>query len=282
VTTARSQNGWSANNRSVISTRTVRGTHVRLAVRDGPAGDLLLEVAALFDLTVQEIDTAVGAQSDDWGYAERPVRGSADVLSNHASGTAIDLNATRWPLGSAPEVNLSARQVAAVREIVAATGGAVRWGGDYRGRKDPMHFEITDNRTEADCVRALAALRAHFGRPGGLVTNGDEELDANQATQLAEIHHELTTWLDNRRGPQGEAIPGGGQETMLGYSTNADGFGYRLSGAVGQLYGMVSDLHAKLDWLHANTPGGGSPAVPTIDYDQLASALLRGIAGRTG
>jgi hypothetical protein len=279
--TARSQNGWSANDRSVISTRTVRGTHVRLAVRDGPAGDLLMEVAALFDLTVQEIDTAVGADPDDWGYAERPVRGSSDV-SNHASGTAIDLNAARWPLGSAPSVNLSARQIAAVREIVAATGGAIRWGGDYAGRKDPMHFEINNGQTEVSCVRALSALRAHYGRPGGLVTNGDDELDANQATQLAEIHHELTTWLDNRRGPNGEAIPGGGQETMLGYSTNADGFGYRLAGAVNQLYGVVADLHAKLDWLHDNTPAGGAPAVPAIDYDQLAAALLRGIAGRTG
>ena len=122
----RSQNGWSANDRSVVSARTVRGTKVRLTVRNGPAGDLLLEVAALFDLTVQDIDQPM---TDDWGYAERPIRGS-ETISNHASGTAIDLNATRWSLGSAPSVNLNPAQIATVRRIVAATGGVVRWGGD--------------------------------------------------------------------------------------------------------------------------------------------------------
>jgi D-alanyl-D-alanine carboxypeptidase-like protein len=156
-----SQNGWTANDRKVISTRTVRGTNVRLAVRNGAAGDLLLEVAALFDLLVQDIDQPL---TDDWGYAERPVRGSEDI-SNHASGTAVDLNATRWPLGSLPSVNLTPRQITTVRQIVAVTRGVVRWGGDYAGRKDPMHFEINDNRTEADCERALVALRAAFGAP---------------------------------------------------------------------------------------------------------------------
>jgi hypothetical protein len=154
---ANSQNGWPANRRDLVSSRVVPGTGVRLTVRNGPAGDLLLEVASLFDRLVQDID----AVADDWGYAERPIRGSA-TISNHASGTAIDLNATRWALGSSPSVNLNPAQIDTVRRIVAATGGVVRWGGDYTGRKDPMHFEINDNRTEADCARALDQLRAAF------------------------------------------------------------------------------------------------------------------------
>lgn len=157
--TATSQNGFSANDRALVSSRLVPGTQVRLTVRTGPAGDLLLQVAALFDARVQNIDNARGAL-DDWGYAERPIRGTTTVLSNHASGTAIDLNATRWPLGSSPSINLSVEQIARVREIVAACGGAVRWGGDYVARKDPMHFEIADGTTEAGCARALAALNA--------------------------------------------------------------------------------------------------------------------------
>jgi hypothetical protein len=107
---------------------------------------------------VQDID---GGPVDDWGYAERPIRGSA-TISNHASGTAIDLNATRWALGSSPSVNLNGAQIDTVRRIVGATGGVVRWGGDYTGRKDPMHFEINDNRTEADCALALDQLRSAF------------------------------------------------------------------------------------------------------------------------
>jgi hypothetical protein len=153
-----SQNGFPANRRELVSSRVVPGTGVRLTVRNGPAGDLLLEVASLFDRLVQDID---GGPVDDWGYAERPIRGSA-TISNHASGTAIDLNATRWALGSNPTVNLSGAQIDTVRRIVGATGGVVRWGGDYTGRKDPMHFEINDNRTEADCARALDQLRSAF------------------------------------------------------------------------------------------------------------------------
>ncbi len=156
-----SQNGYPANRRDLVSSRFVPGTGVRLTVRNGPAGDLLLEVAGLFDRLVQDIDAGV---VDDWGYAERPIRGSA-VISNHASGTAIDLNATRWALGASPSVNLNPAQIDTVRRIVGATGGVVRWGGDYTGRKDPMHFEINDNRTEADCARALDQLRAAFGAP---------------------------------------------------------------------------------------------------------------------
>jgi hypothetical protein len=152
-----SQNGWPANRRDLVSSRVVPGSGVRLTVRNGPAGDLLLEVASLFDRLVQDID----AVADDWGYAERPIRGSA-TISNHASGTAIDLNATRWALGSDPSVNLNSAQIDTVHRIVGATGGVVRWGGDYTGRKDPMHFEINDNQTEADCAQALDQLRAAF------------------------------------------------------------------------------------------------------------------------
>jgi len=150
-----SQNGWTANDATLVSRRQVPGTNIWLSVRKGAPGDLLLEVAAQFDHYVQDIDYPPG---DDWGYAERPIRGGI-ALSNHASGTAIDLNATRWPLGSNPLVNLSSAQIQRLRQILSSTGGVVRWGGDYDGRKDPMHFEINNGRTYADCVNALAALQ---------------------------------------------------------------------------------------------------------------------------
>ena len=154
---ARSQNGWSANDRTVVSRRQVPGTEVYLTVRNGAPGDLLLEVAAQFDKFVEDIDNARGAL-DDWAYAERAIRGS-DEVSNHASGTAIDLNATRHPLGTDPRANFADWQIRVIRRIVADALDVVRWGGDYIGRKDPMHFELNDGTTEADCVRALAALR---------------------------------------------------------------------------------------------------------------------------
>lgn len=153
---AASQNGWRANDSTVTANQLVPGTEVKLRVRKDAPGLLLLEVASAFDRLVEDIDNARGAL-DDWGYAERPVRGSTTVLSNHASGTAIDLNATKHPLGK--RNTFSPTQVARINEIVAVTGGAVTWGGIWN-RPDEMHFEISDGATMADCERALSAMKS--------------------------------------------------------------------------------------------------------------------------
>jgi len=61
-------------------------------------------------------------------------------LSNHAWGTAIDLNAWENPLGNIP-VGVSAR--GAVRELAGiANGLGFFWGGHFGSRPDGMHFEL--------------------------------------------------------------------------------------------------------------------------------------------
>lgn len=265
-----SQNGWPANRRDLVSSRYVPGTRVRLTVANGPAGDLLLEVAALFDLTVQDIDAG---PVDDWGYAERPIRGSA-AISNHASGTAIDLNATRWPLGSPASVNLDPARIAKVRAIVAATGGVVRWGGDYQGRKDPMHFEINDHRTPDDCARALEALRARFGRSA---TPREDDMTPEQDAMLREVHDELTKRLPNRRGEQGGELQGGGADTVLGYAANADGSGFRASWALAQIHDRIDEL---VTAVHAAPIGAAGLGV--ADPQAFAAAVMAALAERLG
>jgi hypothetical protein len=148
-----SQNGYPANNPALVSSRFVPGTTRKLTVRKGPAGDLLLWVAAQFDKLVEDIEQGI---LDDWGYAERPIRGSATELSNHASGTAIDLNATSHPLATDPPRNFSRAEIEAIHGIIGRTQGCVRWGGDYTGRKDGMHFEIVRN--ESACANVLKSL----------------------------------------------------------------------------------------------------------------------------
>ena len=148
-----SQNGWPID--PARSARTVPGTNIRIVVADGPAGDVLMHVAARFDATVEDIDTATGGVLDDWGYAHRPIAGS-NVWSNHASGTAIDLNATRHVQGK--RGSFSSAQVAAIRVILSEVDNVVRWGGDYTGSSvDEMHFEIN-----ADAAR-VAAVAARLG-----------------------------------------------------------------------------------------------------------------------
>lgn len=136
---ARSQNGYIANDRSLVSSRLVPGTNVKLVVRNDAAGDILLHIAAWFDKNVEDIDNGRGGL-DDWGYAERPIRGSSTLLSNHASGTAIDLNAPRHSLGK--RNTFSDKQERAIRKQLELYDGAIRWGGDYARRADEMHFEV--------------------------------------------------------------------------------------------------------------------------------------------
>ncbi len=153
-----SQNGWTGNDRSVIRTWTVPGTTTRVALRDGDCGLILTDLAAWFHRNVEPIDRG---QPDDWGYAERPIRGGVE-LSNHASGTAIDLNATRHPLGRSG--TFTAAQAARIRSRLRVYGGVVRWGGDYSGRVDEMHFEI--NAGSAAVARVASSIRA------GRITGG--------------------------------------------------------------------------------------------------------------
>lgn len=150
---ASSQNGWPVD--PPRSARTIPGTSVRVTVADGAAGDVLMYVLGQFDKRVEDIDLkSTRGEFDDWGYANRNVRGSTSV-SNHASATAVDVNATRHVLGA--RGTFTAKQVAEIHKILAEVDHVVRWGGDYSGRKDEMHFEI--NAGKAAVERVAARLR---------------------------------------------------------------------------------------------------------------------------
>jgi dimethylhistidine N-methyltransferase len=73
------------------------------------------------------------------------VRGDPTKLSNHSSGTAIDLNATKHPLGKAG--TFAAEKVPMIQALAKKYG--LTWGGDYRNRKDEMHFEVSISAAKA-------------------------------------------------------------------------------------------------------------------------------------
>lgn len=66
-------------------------------------------------------------------YANRVQRGGR-IASTHAWGIAIDLELERYPLGS------DARFPDAVIEIFHRAG--FFYGGDFKHRPDPMHFQL--------------------------------------------------------------------------------------------------------------------------------------------
>ena len=89
----KSYNGWPANkdpSEIGIKSYPIRGTDIKIKCAAG-CGPLLAEFAAQFHLLIEPIDTG---GLDDWGYCYRMVRGTTDKLSNHSSGTALDLNST--------------------------------------------------------------------------------------------------------------------------------------------------------------------------------------------
>lgn len=133
----KSQNGWPASkNAALIKIKSfpVKGTDISIRC-NATAGPILAAFAAEFHEKVEPIDKG---GLDDWGYAYRAIRGQTTGLSNHASGTAIDLNASKHPLGK--EHTFTLDQVKVIHELIKKYH--LRWGGDYVNRKDDMHFEI--------------------------------------------------------------------------------------------------------------------------------------------
>ncbi len=78
--------------------------------------------------------------SFDGGYAPRLTRGSKTVLSPHAFGSAIDLNASWNAMYHAPAPLGAKGSLVELVQIANAHG--FYWGGHFSGRKDGMHFEL--------------------------------------------------------------------------------------------------------------------------------------------
>ena len=68
------------------------------------------------------------------GYVDRDVRGKPGVKSIHAHGAAIDINPAENPLGSQLVTDFPAN----ISQVAAGLG--LGWGGNWKSRKDAMHF----------------------------------------------------------------------------------------------------------------------------------------------
>lgn len=77
-----------------------------------------------------------------WGgsYSARFIRGSTSVLSNHAFGSAFDINAAYNPLGAEPAY--PGRKGCVFDLVPIAHRHGFYWGGHFRNRRDGMHFEV--------------------------------------------------------------------------------------------------------------------------------------------
>lgn len=139
-----SYNGWPASKDPAeigVKSFPVLGTAIKLRCAEKVA-PLLLGFATEFNNLIEPIDAGT---LDDWCYCFREVRGVPGKISNHSSGTAIDLNSTRHALGKVGTFDPA--KVPMIRALAKKYG--LFWGGDYRNRKDEMHFEISVSAAKA-------------------------------------------------------------------------------------------------------------------------------------
>jgi hypothetical protein len=149
----KSYNGYPASKDAdeiKIKSYPVKGTDRKLRCAES-VGPLLAAFAAEFHELIEPIDEGT---FDDWGYAFRMVRGSTDRLSCHSSGTAIDLNATKHPLGKAG--TFPAEKIPMLRALAKKYG--LKWGGDFKSRPDDMHFEVEISASKAKALIASLGL----------------------------------------------------------------------------------------------------------------------------
>ena len=156
MATATSQNGWTVIP-SGTDKRLVKIPRILGRVRKGDVATIFTDLVTYFDEHVEDVDQG----EDDWGYAFRSIRGQSSGYSNHASATAVDINAMQHPLGASG--TFSRKQADKIRAMLRDRYlNKVRWGGDYRGRKDEMHFEIDGN--AADLRKVVAHLKKINGK----------------------------------------------------------------------------------------------------------------------
>lgn len=162
-----SENGWGVipnYGDSLLHTWQIptKGGITRINMRRGSVGLVLSHAVLFWDDHVERVH---GAVLDDWGYAPRPIRGGTRP-SNHASGTAVDVNATRHPLGARWTMrgmyNVLRDWIAG--SVYRVNGRSIlRWGGTYEGRRDEMHIEIAPGVTMSEVETVAKRLMKRSG-----------------------------------------------------------------------------------------------------------------------
>jgi peptidoglycan hydrolase-like protein with peptidoglycan-binding domain len=147
-----SYNGWSAApgwsiSGGQLASLVVAGEPFSPGVRAGDVHTVLQYVAEQLHRRVEPVVRADWHQADDWGYSYRANVNNPSQLSCHASGTAIDYNATRHPNGR--RGTWTSAQLAEIARIFAEVSGVVR-NIPY----DEMHFEIFGNAAQVAAVAA--------------------------------------------------------------------------------------------------------------------------------
>ncbi len=135
-------NGWDTENIEKVVVPQLVG--VEGAPHDGGIFFHRLGRKQLLDMWAGWEKAGLRARVLTWGgsFVPRLVRGTTSTLSNHAFGTAFDINVAFNFMGSMPAL---VGKKGSVRELVKiANDNGFWWGGHFNKRKDGMHFEVAE------------------------------------------------------------------------------------------------------------------------------------------
>lgn len=192
-----SGNGWPVDpNPATLGIENMVVNGVTFPVRGGKVRQLLEYVAVQVNNRVERANATYGC----WGYSYRMNVNSPGSWSNHASGTAIDYNATRHPNGVPTAATFTQAQIDEIHKILAEVNHAVRWGGDYNGTPDAMHFEINVPPDQLDVTIDPGAIAGAGGAstPAGFGAPTLE--DASKLPVLTEMSVSLPTLMNYGHG----------------------------------------------------------------------------------
>lgn len=180
---ATSQNGWSASQNLHLRPLVVNGIGFAPGIRDDDDVEYVLRYFATEYAKRVEPLKNPGC----WGFSYRADRNQASDLSNHSSGTAIDLNAPQHPNGVPTSRTFTKAQIDEVHKILAECHGALRWGGDYTHTVDAMHVEVNVSPARLASIVTQMKLDARKAvkpkRPAGVQATIDQAKKAKAAAK---------------------------------------------------------------------------------------------------
>jgi len=149
-------NGWADKYLSKFTVPQLKqitgGNHSGSVSFHKSAGEQLVALWRSWEITgvLSDVKTYEGA------FNARLKRGSTTELSNHAWGTAFDINYSANRLYAMPS---TPDEIGCVyRLIPLANALGFNWGGSYRGRLDGMHFEVTRILSKGEISAVLGGL----------------------------------------------------------------------------------------------------------------------------
>lgn len=148
-------NGWPVlePGSKLLHTWELPGTARRITMRHGSCGLVLAHLALRFNDLIERLDLpGKGDAVDEGGHSYRPITGGTSP-SQHATGTAVDLNWRRHPYGVPTAHTFTVKQRDLIHQWLAHTYVAdhtrvVEWGGDWPSHPgstaspDAMHFQL--------------------------------------------------------------------------------------------------------------------------------------------